>query len=127
MYANANFKRIIIIVTSAETLHVVQYEIIDEILSKENRSTRDLIIHCTLDPPRVVVVETARGLFDESVAHETGTLVECVRIYYCCSRSNFFFCNWRVTRELVIATSALNKIYSSEIRFTSKTHIPPSL
>jgi len=40
-----------IIVTSAETLHVVQYEIINENLYRENRSTRDLICHCSLDPP----------------------------------------------------------------------------
>jgi len=38
-----------------------------------------MIFNCSLDPPKVVVVgvvETARGLFDESVAHDTGTLVE---------------------------------------------------
>ena len=51
MYANANFKRIMIIVTSAETLHVVQYESIDENRPRKIRSTRDMIVHGSLDPP----------------------------------------------------------------------------
>jgi len=52
-------------VTRTDTLHVVQYENIDENHSRENESTHDMIIHSSLDPPKVVVVvvvETARGV-----------------------------------------------------------------
>ena len=45
MYANANFKRIMIIVTRTETLHVVLF---DENVYRDNESTRDMIIQTLL-------------------------------------------------------------------------------
>ena len=72
-----------------KTVHVVLFKIIDENVYRENESTRDMICYYSLDPLLYVVVETARGLFDESVAHETGTLVE----WKLLSIEIFFFCN----------------------------------
>ena len=45
-----NWLSLLIIVASAETLHVVLFKIIDENVYRENESTRDMIIHYSLDP-----------------------------------------------------------------------------